>query len=72
MPVNFEKVPGGNIEVKDGVAIFVAPDPMVARLISHFATCPEELKANAALLGAKKAEEERRRRAQLSLFNFRQ
>jgi hypothetical protein len=69
MPLDYAPVTGGNIELREGVVTFARPDPMVARHISHYATCSEELKANAALLGAKKAEEARRKRAQLSLWD---
>lgn len=50
MPVDAEPVAGGNIELHDGVARIVSPNPLVRRYISHFATCPDarsHRKANA-------------------------
>lgn len=48
MPVDFRRVPGGNIELEERgaypvppMAHFVKPDPQVERFVSHFATCPD-------------------------------
>ena len=40
MPLDAEPVAGGNIEIKDGVAQYVKPEPGVRRYVSHFVTCP--------------------------------
>jgi len=40
MPLDPEPVPGGNVELVDGEAWVVKPDPNVPRYVSHFATCP--------------------------------
>lgn len=40
MPLDPSPVDGGNIEVRDGFARVVKPEPGVQRYRSHFATCP--------------------------------
>jgi hypothetical protein len=40
MPVDAELVAGGNIELRNGLAVYVAPVAQVRRYVSHFATCP--------------------------------
>ena len=40
MPIDQEPVLNGNLDVKDGVAIYVKAEPSVARFVSHFASCP--------------------------------
>lgn len=39
MPLNPSPRLGGNIELRDGVAHVVAPDPLVERYTSHFVDC---------------------------------
>lgn len=39
IPLNPEPQPGGNLELKDGVARVVQPHPAVKLYVSHFATC---------------------------------
>jgi hypothetical protein len=41
MPLNPRPVPGGNIELHNGVAHVVRPEPTVRRYTSHFANCPQ-------------------------------
>lgn len=38
IPLDPEPVPGGNVELRDGLACVVKPDG-AARYVSHFATC---------------------------------
>lgn len=44
IPLDAEKVLGGNVEVEGGlvggIARVVKPEPDVLRYVSHFATCP--------------------------------
>lgn len=40
IPLDREPVAGGNIELVDGVAKYVSPNPEVRRYVSHFVTCP--------------------------------
>jgi len=39
MPIDPEPVAGGNVELVDGRANVVTPEPDVARYVSHFTTC---------------------------------
>jgi len=40
IPLNPDPQPGGNLELKDGVARVVQPHPAVKLYTSHFANCP--------------------------------
>jgi hypothetical protein len=39
IPLDPEPVDGGNVELQNGVAHVVKPEPGVKRLVSHFTTC---------------------------------
>ena len=41
MPLDLKPVPGGNVEIVDGVVHVVTAQASTARRVSHFATCPE-------------------------------
>jgi hypothetical protein len=41
IPLNPDPQPGGNLELKDGVARVVQPHPAVKLYVSHFATCAQ-------------------------------
>lgn len=40
IPLDVEQVPGGNIELRAGLAFVVPAEEGVRRYLSHFATCP--------------------------------
>lgn len=40
MPLNPERVAGGNVELVEGIATIVPPEEGVLRWVPHFATCP--------------------------------
>jgi len=49
MPLDFEPVPNGNIELRerehmDPIAVYVTAQPDVMRFRSHFASCPQRAK----------------------------
>ena len=44
MPVDAERVPNGNIELREGnppIAVYAKADGASKRYISHFVTCPQ-------------------------------
>jgi hypothetical protein len=41
IPLDAEKVDGGNLELKDGTVSYAKSHPDVKRYRSHFATCPK-------------------------------
>jgi hypothetical protein len=53
MPLDAEPVPGGNLEIKDGVIRYVKPEPGVRRYVSHFVTCPAAAQFRKAQIGGR-------------------
>ena len=41
IPLDPVPQPGGNLELKDGIARVVKPHPAVKLYVSHFKTCPQ-------------------------------
>jgi len=40
MPVDPDPIPGGNLNIIDGVVHVVQPEPRLRRHVAHFTTCP--------------------------------
>lgn len=68
MPIDWRRVPGGNIELDGDKVTIVKPDPTVARYVSHYGTCRPVLARRAAEKAAARAAREKQQKKQLGLF----
>lgn len=68
MPVDASRRPGGNIEIHDGIAVVVKPEPHVVRHFAHFATCVVVKERRRIEAAARQKDRDQAAARQLGLF----